>query len=196
MVLDGFSVRAGTGSSAAHPVYLGHGPRADWSVGGLLESHAMLPRPRPFFALLLLAVLCAGCTSLVPRLEPPQLSVLGVELLRGDLFEQRFKARMRVQNPNDRAIAVRSVSYTLEVGAEELGRGMSGASFTVPPLGEAEFDMTVTANLAGTLLRLLERVRGDGMPESLSYRLRGEVKLAEGLVRTIPFDEKGSVRLR
>jgi hypothetical protein len=30
----------------------------------------------------------------------------------------------------------------------------------------------------------------------LSYRLRGEVKLAEGLVRTIPFDEKGSVRLR
>lgn len=122
--------------------------------------------------------------------------MVGVELLRGDLFEQRFKARMRVQNPNDRAIAVRSVSYTLEVGGEELGRGMSGASFTVPPLGEAEFDMTVTANLAGTLMRLLERVRGGGMPESLAYRLRGEVKLAEGLVRTIPFDEKGSVRLR
>jgi hypothetical protein len=56
--------------------------------------------------------------------------------------------------------------------------------------------MLVTANLAGTVMRLLERARSDGLPDSLSYRLRGEVKLAEGLVRTIPFDEKGSVRLR
>ena len=120
----------------------------------------------------------------------------GVELVKGDLFEQRFKARMRVQNPNDRSIAVRGVSYTLQIGGEDLGRGLSGSSFTVPALGEAEFDMLVTMNLAGTLMRLLERARSDGLPDSLSYRLRGEVKLAEGLVRTIPFDEKGSVRLR
>jgi LEA14-like dessication related protein len=140
-------------------------------------------------------LLSAGC-AVTPRLEPPQLSVIGVEIVRGDLFEQRFKARMRVQNPNDRSIAVRGVSYTLQIGGEELGRGLSGSSFTVPASGEAEFDMLVTANLAGTVMRLLERARSDGLPDSLSYRLRGEVKLAEGLVRTIPFDEKGSVRLR
>jgi LEA14-like dessication related protein len=143
-------------------------------------------------ATLLLSASCA----VTPRLEPPQLSVIGVEIVRGDLFEQRFKARMRVQNPNDRSIAVRGVSYTLQIGGEELGRGLSGSSFTVPASGEAEFDMLVTANLAGTVMRLLERARSDGLPDSLSYRLRGEVKLAEGLVRTIPFDEKGSVRLR
>jgi len=141
-------------------------------------------------------LLSAGCAGFGARLEPPQLSVVGVEIVRGDLFEQRFKARMRVQNPNDRSIAVRGVSYTLQIGGEELGRGLSGSSFTVPALGEAEFDMLVTLNLAGTLMRLLERARSDGLPDSLSYRLRGEVKLAEGLVRTIPFDEKGSVRLR
>jgi LEA14-like dessication related protein len=122
-------------------------------------------------------LLSAGC-AVTPRLE------------------QRFKARMRVQNPHDRSIAVRGVSYTLQIGGEELGRGLSGSSFTVPASGEAEFDMLVTANLAGTVMRLLERARSDGLPDSLSYRLRGEVKLAEGLVRTIPFDEKGSVRLR
>lgn len=144
----------------------------------------------------MLALWSAGCASLAPRLEPPRLSVVGVELVRGSLFEQRITARMRVQNPNDRAIAVRGVSYTLEVGGEELGRGLAGSSFTVPALGEAEFDMLVTADLAGTVLRLLTRARADGMPDSLTYRLRGEVKLAEGLVRTIPFDEKGSVRLR
>ena len=155
-------------------------------------------RPRLLFAVGALAalLLSAGCARFGARLEPPQLSVVGVEIARGDLFEQRFKARMRVQNPNDRSIAVRGVSYTLQIGGEDLGRGLSGSSFTVPALGEAEFDMLVTMNLAGTLMRLLERARSDGLPDSLSYRLRGEVKLAEGLVRTIPFDEKGSVRLR
>ena len=155
-------------------------------------------RPRLLCAVGALAalLLSAGCARFGARLEPPQLSVVGVEIARGDLFEQRFKARMRVQNPNDRSIAVRGVSYTLHIGGEELGRGLSGSSFTVPALGEAEFDMLVTMNLAGTLMRLLERARSDGLPDSLSYRLRGEVKLAEGLVRTIPFDEKGSVRLR
>jgi LEA14-like dessication related protein len=155
-------------------------------------------RPRRAFAIAALAamLLSAGCAGFGSRLEPPQLSVVGVEIVRGDLFEQRFKARMRVQNPNDRSIAVRGVSYTLQIGGEELGRGLSGSSFTVPALGEAEFDMLVTVNLAGTVLRLLERARSDGLPDSLSYRLRGEVKLSEGFVRSIPFDEKGAVKLR
>ena len=155
-------------------------------------------RPRLLCAVGALAalLLSAGCARFGARLEPPQLSVVGVEIARGDLFEQRFKARMRVQNPNDRSIAVRGVSYTLQIGGEELGRGLSGSSFTVPALGEAEFDMLVTVNLAGTVLRLLERARSDGLPDSLSYRLRGEVKLSEGFVRTIPFDEKGAVKLR
>jgi LEA14-like dessication related protein len=155
-------------------------------------------RPRRVFAVGAIAalLLSAGCAGFGSRLEPPKLSVVGVEIVRGDLFEQRFKARMRVQNPNDQSIAVRGVSYTLQIGGEELGRGLSGSSFTVPALGEAEFDMLVTANLAGTVMRLLERVRSDGLPDSLSYRLRGEVKLSEGFVRTIPFDEKGAVKLR
>ena len=155
-------------------------------------------RPRLLCAVGALAalLLSAGCARFGARLEPPQLSVVGVEIARGDLFEQRFKARMRVQNPNDRSIAVRGVSYTLHIGGEELGRGLSGSSFTVPALGEAEFDMLVTVNLAGTVMRLLERARSDGLPDSLSYRLRGEVKLSEGFVRTIPFDEKGAVKLR
>ncbi len=57
---------------------------------------------------------------------------------------------MRVQNPNNVELAVRGITYTLELGGEELGRGLSGSSFVVPARGEAEFDMLVTANLAGT----------------------------------------------
>jgi LEA14-like dessication related protein len=140
----------------------------------------------------------AGCASLGPKLTPPELSIVRVELVKSDLFEQRIRARMRVQNPNDRELAVRGLTYTIEVGGEEFGRGMSGSSFTVPAMGEAEFDMTVTANVAGTLLKLAEKAEkaGGRTPDSIDYRIVGKVSLDAGLLRTIPFEEKGSFKLR
>jgi len=152
---------------------------------------------RKRLALILLAALLSGCGALGPRLEAPKLAVANVELVRGDLFEQRLRARMRVQNPNDRELRVRGITYTIELGGEELGRGLSGSSFVVPAKGEAEFDMLVTANLAGTLLKLLERARqGGGAPAAISYELRGEVKLDNAFPRTVPFKEKGQLPLR
>jgi LEA14-like dessication related protein len=141
-------------------------------------------------------VLLSGCAGLGPRLETPKLSIVSVELIKGDLFEQRLRARMRVQNPNDRELAVKGITYTIEVGGEEFGRGMSGSSFIVPRMGEAEFDMNVTANLAGTLLRLASRADQGGMPETLDYRIAGKVSLSTGLLRSIPFSEQGTLKLK
>ena len=166
------------------------------------KLHARVGNSRALFGAGLAAclmsaiVLLSGCAGLSPRLETPKLSIVSVELIKGDLFEQRLRARMRVQNPNDRELAVKGLTYTIEVGGEEFGRGMSGSSFTVPRMGEAEFDMNVTANLAGTLLRLASRADKGGMPETLDYRIAGKVSLASGLLRSIPFEEKGTLKLK
>lgn len=145
----------------------------------------------------LLLLLLGGCAALGPRLEAPVLEIAGVELVKGDLFEQQLRARVKVQNPNDRELRVRGITYSITLGGEELGRGLSGSSFVVPARGEAEFGMTVTANLAGTLLRLVERARkSGGMPNELPYELRGEVTLASGVIRKVPFEKKGSLALR
>lgn len=144
-----------------------------------------------------LVALLPGCAVFAPKLQAPRLEIVKVELIKGDLFEQRLRARMKVQNPNDRELRVRGITYSIELGGEELGRGLSGSSFVVPAGGEAEFDMLVTANLAGTVLKLVERARkGGGTPRELEYRLHGEVKLERGLLRTVPFDEKGTLPLR
>lgn len=141
--------------------------------------------------------LLSGCAAFGPKLKAPQLDIAGVELVKGDLFEQRLRARVKVQNPNDIELRVRGITYSIELGGEEFGRGLSGSSFVVPPHGEAEFDMLVTANLAGAILKLVERARkAGGTPRELEYRLHGEVKLERGLLRTIPFDEKGTLPLR
>ncbi len=153
-------------------------------------------RPRILLLCALVALL-PGCAVFAPKLQAPRLEIVKVELIKGDLFEQRLRARMKVQNPNDRELRVRGITYSIELGGEELGRGLSGSSFVVPAGGEAEFDMLVTANLAGTVLKLAERARkGGGTPRELEYRLHGEVKLERGLLRTVPFDEKGTLPLR
>jgi LEA14-like dessication related protein len=101
-------------------------------------------------------LLASGC-SLVPQLETPRLSVISLRMQSADLFSQRMQVRMRVLNPNARELPIKGISYRIEVNGAELGQGMTGTPFVVPALGEAEFDVQVTTNLAGTLARLLAR---------------------------------------
>src|SRR5262245_55492797 len=135
-----------------------------------------------------------GCSLFVPKLETPQLSVVNVELQKADLWEQRMKVRMRIVNPNDRPIPVKGLTCALEVNGQELAHGVSGASFNVPALGEAEFDMNMTANMAGALIKFLGR--GDQLGDQVEYRVTGKISLSEGLLRSIPFEDRGSFRLR
>jgi len=141
----------------------------------------------------LLAIVAAlslsGCSLFVPKLEKPTLSVVDVQLLKSDLWHQELKLRMRVQNPNDRALPIKGLAYQLEVDGQEFAHGMSGDSFVVPALGEAEFDMSVSANMASMLIKLL----GQG-GNSVEYRISGKISLSAGLLRSIPFDEHGTFK--
>lgn len=144
-------------------------------------------------ATLAAALLAAGC-ALAPKFETPQLSVVGVELVKSDLWEQRLKVRMRVQNPNKRALPIKAIAYTLEVEGQQLASGESDASFVVPASGEAEFDMSVTTNLAGMLIKLLGR--GSDAMQTVPYRLSGTISLSEGWLRAVPFQQQGTFRLQ
>jgi LEA14-like dessication related protein len=137
------------------------------------------------------SVLTAGC-AMLPKFESPRLSVVSMEMQSADIFSQRMKVRMRVMNPNARELPVKGISYRIEVNDSELGQGLTNTPFVVPAMGEAEFDVQVTTNLAGMLGKLLSR---RGSQDQLQYRLVGEVALSSGFLRRIPFDERGSVKL-
>ena len=134
----------------------------------------------------------SGCAAL-PKLEAPNLSVVSMKMQTADIFSQRLNLRMRVQNPNDRELPIKGITYRVEVDGAELGQGLTGTPFVVPAMGEAEFDVQFTANLAGALTKLLSR---RGSRDTLEYRLVGEVSLSSGFLRRIPFDERGSVNLK
>jgi LEA14-like dessication related protein len=139
-----------------------------------------------------LALLLTAACALAPKFKEPQLDVLDVQMLRGDLLQQELRVRMLVRNPNDRALNVRRVQYEVQVSGQAFAHGESEREFSVPANGEAQFDVGATANAAAVVLRLL----GGGNRDAIEYRITGRVTLATGLVRSIPFDEKGEFRLR
>jgi LEA14-like dessication related protein len=130
------------------------------------------------------------------KLEAPNLSVIGMEMLESSLFTQRLKVRVRVQNPNDVELPVKGVSARLELAGEEFATGVSAASFVVPAFGESEFDLLVDASMARTVLAMVGKSKESNPMESLDYRLTGKVSLSSGFVRSIPFDESGSLNLK
>ena len=139
--------------------------------------------------LALLLLLCAaGCT---PKFERPNLSVTSIEMQGGNFLQQNFLVKFQVQNPNQRALPVSGLQAALDVAGERIASGVSNRSFVVPPLGQIEFDMTISANMALALLKLSNR-HGD----SIDYEVTGAASLDLPFMHDLPFHQTGSLSLK
>jgi LEA14-like dessication related protein len=94
-----------------------------------------------------------------------------------------------VRNPNSIELPVNGLDVDMELAGEPFAHGVSARQFVVPAGGEAEFDMNVTANAMNALLR----IAGEGKSGEIEYRLKGKLSTKVGMLRTIPFDERGRV---
>lgn len=136
-------------------------------------------------------LLLAGCSALVPKLEPPKFEVIGLNVLGGDQKYQQLRLRLEVTNPNDRQIAVKSIDYQVAVAGTDFAQGTSPEAFTVPALGKTQFDLDMNADF-GAMLRVLAAHLGE---PALPYEVNGHVHLAEGLIREFPFKGHGQLAL-
>jgi LEA14-like dessication related protein len=157
-----------------------------------MSIRAWLRRRWPLLGLLAttLAAL-TGCASMVPKLAPPQLAVTAMVIGGGNIQQQQIRLTFHATNPNDRAIAIRGIECSLELEGAAFAQGATETAFTLPALGETDFDLNVTANLSNVLAALA----GGFNHHMVDYRVYGQVHLQSGIVRTIPFDQKGRVRL-
>jgi LEA14-like dessication related protein len=140
----------------------------------------------------LVALVLVGCTP--TRLEPPQLMLAGVSLTSGDLFSQLFRIRVHVHNPNDRALPVKGIEYTLFLEGDAFAEGTSTAPFVVPARGDQEFDMDVHTNFMSSLGRLTSRLETKGSND-VEYVFEGSVVIDATFSPKLRFSEKGTVKL-
>ena len=149
---------------------------------------------RPFAAALLcaFAITFTGCSALRPKLEVPRLTLVSVAMTSADVFNQQFRVRLNVQNPNDREIPVTGIDYKLFLEGDSFAEGVSNKPFTVPANGESEFDMTIRTNFMSGVARLLSRLNGR---EQVQYVIEGKVLTEISMLKKIPFQETGTVNL-
>ncbi len=140
---------------------------------------------------LLLLLLLLGSAACTPKFERPNLSVASVEMQKGNLLQQTFLVKFQIQNPNERALPVSGLHAELSVGGERIASGVSNRAFVVPPLGQSEFDMTITANMALALLKLANQ-----HADSIDYEVTGAASLDLPFLHDLPFQQKGSLSLK
>src|SRR5215469_6611425 len=138
-----------------------------------------------------LALFLGACVT--QHFEAPQVSIAGAKIVSIDVWQQRIRVRVHVHNPNSLPLPVRRIEYNLEVAGQQFASGSSDDSFTVPANGDAEFDTTITTNVAGAAINLI--ARSGGLGDSVDYHLTGKVSI-QGYWRTLPFDQRGTVKLK
>ena len=136
-------------------------------------------------------LLLGGCASLFGDVEPPEVSLAGLAFDQPGLFEQRLRLDVRLRNPNDSQRDGERLLFDLEVNDGELGRGWTTSSFDVPAFGEAVVPVTIVVPTSDLIQRIIEL----GTTQRLDYRLKGEAKLTNAALRTVPFEQDGNFAL-
>ena len=150
----------------------------------------MLPRRRHVVWLR-----CAGAAAglalaaCAPHYEKPDISVARVVYRGGNLLQQDFSVHFTIHNPNARALPVAGLEAQLRVDGDRIAAGASDQPFVVPALGDGQFDMTIHADMAAGLLKLL------GHRDALPYELVGKVRIDLPMLRSLPFHETGALKL-
>ncbi len=143
--------------------------------------------------LLLVMLLLSGCAGLVPG-ESVRVSVADLEPLQGEGLEARFAVKLRIQNPNDRAVSFDGISVELELADKDFGSGVSDYSGTIPRFGETVVSVPMTVPFTAMVRQLFGLAAAGDNVGPVSYRLRGRLGgIGLGGIR---FDKRGEIDLQ
>jgi LEA14-like dessication related protein len=138
-----------------------------------------------------LATLGLASCAMMPGSEPPRVSVVGVESLKGEGFELRFAVKLRVQNPNDSPIDYDGISIELDLNGKTLASGVSAERGSVPRFGEALLTIPISVSAFSAIRQAFGMADGSANAD-WPYALRG--RLSSGLFGSIPFASEGRLR--
>lgn len=136
----------------------------------------------------LTALLISGCAAMIKQPEPPQVTLAGINLTNVSLFEQSFRVKLRIQNPNNYALPLDGFQLDLKLNDQSFLSGTSTDSVTLPRLGSATVEMDAVSKLSG----LLQQIKGiaSGETRMVRYSLTGKIHLVRPVL-SLPIKEEG-----
>jgi len=130
---------------------------------------------RQLILLPLLSLLLSACAGITYHAEPPLVTIAGIKLEKTQPLEQQYQLQLRIRNPNETALFINGLSYTLALSGKPLADGVSSQYLEVPGFSEN----ILCVPLLGTTFNLLTQLDSFGIANRrlLPYRLSGKVSL-------------------
>lgn len=148
------------------------------------------PAHRALAALLLAAttaLMLLGCATLTRPWLAPEVSLRSLAAQEIGAERQTLLLGLQIDNPNDRPLPIRALTYRLAVEGQELASGASTLERLIPANGSGDAQVSVALDGAA-LLRQLPALALAGRP--LRYRLSGTATV--GLL-PLPFQHSGEI---
>lgn len=143
--------------------------------------------------LVLVAVFFAGCALVQPRLDDPDVKLVGLRMLPAQGLQQKIAVDLLIANPNDRDLSIKGISY--KIGLENISV-LSGVTDQVPTLKsyqETPVTLEVSADLL-QLLRLVEHFGRNGIADNVNYNFSAVIDFSTWLP-AMHVDKKGVLPL-
>jgi LEA14-like dessication related protein len=134
-----------------------------------------------------------ACSSLSGLVEKPGLSVADFNLVDANIFQQTFRIRLKVDNPNSFALPIVGMNYGLNIMGVDVADGTTANGVRVPANGTDYLEIDLSTNLMKSLPDLSEILKSGG--RDLSYNFKGNVKLDNTFIKNVPFNKSGSFNL-
>ena len=118
------------------------------------------------------------------------MSIAGVQVTEANLFEQRYRLQLRVQNPNPVDLPIQGLDYQVEVNGNTFATGVSDRAVVIPRYGSALLDVEGISTL-GSLIKQLKDL--DPLKQQQAqYVIRGNVRVTDRNL-TLPFEHRGEL---
>jgi LEA14-like dessication related protein len=124
------------------------------------------------------------------RIQEPGFFISSIAILQAELINTRFRALLRIDNPNSFPLELSAFSYELYGAGRYWAEGKETASIEIPPEGCVEKDLFLTMNFINMKRETLDQVIA---LKTVRYRFSGDTTVgAAGLPPfTMRFDQAG-----
>jgi LEA14-like dessication related protein len=145
--------------------------------------------------LLLWVVICASCASIIPEIDPPQVSVDSFESLPGEQGTPRFLIKLRIANPNKQTLDIAGISYSISILDKELISGVTNEVPVIEPYTEEVVELQASLKLFQIVRLITGLAANQQATEALEYRFAAKIDF-NGLIPTQRVEETGEIKLK
>ena len=138
-------------------------------------------------------LLVAACGDLKPDYETPTINVSYFRPLPAQGMAPRFAIGLHVINPNDFALDIHGISYTVSIQGQRILVGVARDLPTVPAYGEGDIDLQAAADVISGI-KLVAGLMRDRQ-NSISYTLDAKLDI-KGFARKVHVVREGTFSFR